>query len=47
VRVHDVAVSDNAFSVEPGGERIVRLLGEPAAAITLTALNLSGRVEAT
>jgi beta-mannosidase len=45
VRVHNAAVSDNAFSVEPGGERVVQLLGEPSD-ITLTAVNLSGRVEA-
>jgi beta-mannosidase len=40
--------SDDAFSVEPGGERRLRLLPrEPAAQpgpVTLTALNLEGRV---
>jgi hypothetical protein len=41
VRVHAPA-SDDAFCVEPGGERVIRLHGEPPTAIT--ALNLSGSV---
>lgn len=44
VRIHAPA-SDNAFSVEPGGERTVRLHDKPTD-VTLTALNLSGRVRA-
>ena len=43
--------SDDAFSVEPGGERRIELVrggsGATAAAATLTALNLAGRVPIT
>jgi beta-mannosidase len=41
VRIHEAAVtSDNAFSIEPGQERVVRAPGATA----LTALNLSGQL---
>jgi hypothetical protein len=40
VRIHGVAASDNAFSVEPGHERVVTAPGATA----LTALNLRGQV---
>jgi beta-mannosidase len=51
VRVHapGFASTDDAFSVEPGGNRVVRLRARKATAepssITLTALNLEGSVE--
>ncbi len=45
VRVHGAPASDNAFSVAPGSERVIRLHGE-ARDVTLTAVNLSGSVRA-
>jgi hypothetical protein len=53
VRIHvpDFVTNDDAFCVEPGGERIVRLRPhKPEAAFseaTLTALNLEGRLRLT
>jgi beta-mannosidase len=48
VRIHapGSTLSDDAFSVEPGGEHTVRVRG-PAGAIELSALNLRGRVAVT
>jgi hypothetical protein len=40
VRIHGGRASDNAFSIEPGGERAIEAPG----AVALTALNLSGQV---
>jgi beta-mannosidase len=48
LRIHAAGLdpSDDAFSIEPGGTRTVRLGGAPGPRVELSALNLRGRVAA-